>query len=123
MTTINDKKDKNTSEKDVKSLYEIGTKVMGFRNVLGSGHIIAGSISLVVKSTTSPQANLYQIEGIDKELSRFLDEEEILPFDQEIFDKALKAWKEYVESYARCHELYQDVMIYFMKNKYRKRSI
>lgn len=120
MTTIDNKKEENVSKKDIKPLYEIGTKVMGFHNVLGSGHIIAGSISLVVKSTTSSQANLYQIEGIDKEFGGFLDEEEILPFDQEIFDKALSAWKEYVQLYARCHGLYQDVGRYLMKNKYRK---
>lgn len=120
MTTIDDKKENKVSEKDIKPLYETGTKVMGFHNSLGSGRIIAGNIALVIRSTTSSRASLYQIEGIDKELCGLLDEEEILLFDQEIFDKTLSAWKEYVRLYARCHELYQDVRRYLMKNKYRK---
>lgn len=123
MVIIDDKKEKKVSEKDIKPLYEIGTKVMGFHNSLGSGHIIAGNIILVIRSTTSSQASLYQIEGIDKEFGGFLDEEEILLFEQEIFDKALSAWKEYVQLYARCHELYQDVGRYLIKDKYRKQIV
>lgn len=122
MTTIDNKKEKNVSEKDMKPLHETGTKVMGFHNSLGNNRIIAGNIILVIRSKISSQASLYQTEGISTEFSGLLDEGEILLFDQEIFDKALSAWKEYVQSYARCHELYQDVCKYLMKDKYRKQK-
>ena len=86
--------------------YSVGQKVMGYHKSTGGGYFVAGEIIEVEQSDSLLSQNNYKIKGIENDIGGSLSEDEIIPFDQELFDRAYAEWRKWVKLYAEATDIY-----------------
>lgn len=94
-------------DKDPEPLkYNIGQKVMGYHEGIGGNFFVAGTIIECEQSTNLFSPNSYKVYGIDIDIGGHLNENEIILFDQELFEKVYSEWKKWVNMHADASETY-----------------
>ncbi len=84
-------------------LYNVGDKIMGHENSVGVDMLVGGIVKEVRQSTSFLDKNSYNVE-LEPEVCTgackgtwWISEKEVKPFRQDVWDKAVKHWKEHLK--------------------------
>lgn len=84
-------------------LHNVGDKIMGCESSVGMDMLVGGIIIEVRQSTSFLNKNSYNVE-LEPEVCAgackgtwWISEKEVKPFKQDVWDKAVKHWKEHLK--------------------------
>jgi len=105
--------ERNEDEK-VLPKYENGTEVIGFNRSMSDEKPVCGKIVEIALSTSYLNQNKYKVKG---EYGGWLNENEILLFDTEIWKNVKRVWEEYLELKEKTHEKYLEFFNSWVKGE------